>query len=155
MRNGETAGRRHRRPLADGVWTLAHPVKAPQVIAAYRKAAQDAAREPGKIILQGIAAAAETDELALESSREWKGTSQAPIPWARCGCTPSTSCRSCAVSSMMNVVICLLVLSALITLAIYRFRSARRSRADQAGWEAFRRSHGDLNGELGRIWYCR
>jgi coenzyme F420-dependent glucose-6-phosphate dehydrogenase len=60
--------------LADGVWTLAHPVKAPKVIAAYRRAAQEAGREPGEIIVQGIAAAAEGDDLALESSREWKGT---------------------------------------------------------------------------------
>jgi coenzyme F420-dependent glucose-6-phosphate dehydrogenase len=60
--------------LADGVWTLAHPVKAPKVIAAYRKAAAEAGREPGEIILQGVAAAAETQDLALESSREWKGT---------------------------------------------------------------------------------
>jgi coenzyme F420-dependent glucose-6-phosphate dehydrogenase len=60
--------------LADGVWTLAHPVKAPKVIAAYRQAAQDAGREPGEIILQGIAAAADSDDLALESAREWKGT---------------------------------------------------------------------------------
>ncbi len=60
--------------LADGVWTLAHPVKAPKVIAAYRKAAQEAGREPGEIILQGVAAVAETNELALESSREWKAT---------------------------------------------------------------------------------
>jgi coenzyme F420-dependent glucose-6-phosphate dehydrogenase len=60
--------------LADGVWTLAHPVKAPKVIAAYRKACQEAGREPGEIILQGIAAAAESDDLALASSREWKAT---------------------------------------------------------------------------------
>ncbi len=60
--------------LADGVWTLAHPVKAPRVIAAYRKAAEEAGREPGEIILQGIAAVAGSDELALESSREWKAT---------------------------------------------------------------------------------
>jgi coenzyme F420-dependent glucose-6-phosphate dehydrogenase len=60
--------------LADGVWTLAHPVKAPKVIAAYREAAQQAGREPGEIILQGIVAAADSDELALESSREWKAT---------------------------------------------------------------------------------
>jgi coenzyme F420-dependent glucose-6-phosphate dehydrogenase len=60
--------------LADGVWTLAHPVKAPKVIAAYRKAAEEAGREPGEIILQGIAAAADSDELALDSSREWKAT---------------------------------------------------------------------------------
>lgn len=60
--------------LADGVWTLAHPVKAPKVIAAYRKAAEEAGREPGEIILQGIAASADSDDLALESSREWKAT---------------------------------------------------------------------------------
>ena len=60
--------------LADGVWTLAHPKKAPKVIAAYRKACQEAGREPGEIILQGLAAAAETSDLALESSRGWKGT---------------------------------------------------------------------------------
>jgi coenzyme F420-dependent glucose-6-phosphate dehydrogenase len=60
--------------LADGVWTLAHPVKAPRVIAAYRKAAEQAGREPGEIILQGLAAAADSDEVALASSREWKAT---------------------------------------------------------------------------------
>jgi coenzyme F420-dependent glucose-6-phosphate dehydrogenase len=59
---------------ADGVWTLAHPKKAPAVIAAYRKACEQAGREPGEIILQGVAAAAETSELALEASREWKAT---------------------------------------------------------------------------------
>lgn len=68
-RAGAIAGR-----LADGIWTLAHPVKAPRVIAAYRKACRQAGREPGEIILQGIAAAAETDDIALESAREWKGT---------------------------------------------------------------------------------
>jgi coenzyme F420-dependent glucose-6-phosphate dehydrogenase len=60
--------------LADGVWTLAHPVKAPRVIAAYRQACAQAGREPGQIILQALAAAAESDDIALESSREWKGT---------------------------------------------------------------------------------
>jgi coenzyme F420-dependent glucose-6-phosphate dehydrogenase len=59
---------------ADGVWTLAHPKKAPAVIAAYRKECEQAGREPGEIILQGVAAAAETSELALEASREWKAT---------------------------------------------------------------------------------
>ena len=60
--------------LADGVWTLAHPVKAPKVIAAYRQACQESGREPGEIILQGLAAAAGSDDVALESSREWKAT---------------------------------------------------------------------------------
>jgi coenzyme F420-dependent glucose-6-phosphate dehydrogenase len=60
--------------LADGIWTLADPQKAPAVIAAYRRAAEQAGREPGEIILQGMASWAEDDETALESSREWKGT---------------------------------------------------------------------------------
>jgi coenzyme F420-dependent glucose-6-phosphate dehydrogenase len=59
---------------ADGVWTLAHPKKAPAVIAAYRKECEQAGREPGEIVLQGVAAAAETSELAVDSSREWKAT---------------------------------------------------------------------------------
>jgi coenzyme F420-dependent glucose-6-phosphate dehydrogenase len=65
----EIAGR-----LADGIWTLADPQKAPAVIAAYRRAAEQAGREPGEIILQGMASWAEDDDTALESSREWKGT---------------------------------------------------------------------------------
>jgi coenzyme F420-dependent glucose-6-phosphate dehydrogenase len=65
----EIAGR-----LADGIWTLADPQKAPSVIAAYRRAAEEAGREPGEIILQGMASCAEDDDEALESSREWKGT---------------------------------------------------------------------------------
>ena len=60
--------------LADGIWTLADPQQAPAVIAAYRRAAEQAGREPGEIILQGMASWAQDDETALESSREWKGT---------------------------------------------------------------------------------
>jgi coenzyme F420-dependent glucose-6-phosphate dehydrogenase len=60
--------------LADGVWTLADPQKAPAVIAAYRRSCEEAGREAGEIILQGLAAWAESDEAALESAREWKGT---------------------------------------------------------------------------------
>jgi len=65
----EIAGR-----LADGIWTLADPQKAPAVIAAYRRSAEEAGREPGEVILQGVASWAESDEEALEESREWKGT---------------------------------------------------------------------------------
>src|SRR5437588_4926180 len=68
-RAAEIAGR-----LADGVWTLADPQKAPAVIAAYRRSAEAAGREPGEIILQGMASWAEDDDSALEFSREWKGT---------------------------------------------------------------------------------
>jgi coenzyme F420-dependent glucose-6-phosphate dehydrogenase len=60
--------------LADGVWTLADPRKAPQVIAGYRAGAERAGREPGEIILQALASWADSDDAALEGSREWKGT---------------------------------------------------------------------------------
>ena len=60
--------------LADGVWTLGDPTKAPVVIGAYRRACEEAGREPGEIVVQGLMSWAETDEAALESSREWKGT---------------------------------------------------------------------------------
>jgi coenzyme F420-dependent glucose-6-phosphate dehydrogenase len=60
--------------LADGVWTLADPRKAPPVIAGYRAGAEKAGREPGEIILQALASWAQTDDAALEGAREWKGT---------------------------------------------------------------------------------
>lgn len=60
--------------LADGVWTLADPTKAPPVIGAYRRAVEEAGREPGEIILQAMASWAPSDEEALAGAREWKGT---------------------------------------------------------------------------------
>ncbi len=60
--------------LADGIWTLGDPQKAPAVIASYRRAAEEAGREPGEIILQGMASWAADDDAALEGAREWKGT---------------------------------------------------------------------------------
>ena len=65
----EIAGR-----LADGVWTLADPQKAPRVIAAYRRATEQGGREPGEIVLQGMASWAPDDDAALEAASEWKGT---------------------------------------------------------------------------------
>lgn len=65
----EIAGR-----LADGVWTLADPRQAPAVIAGYRRGAEEAGREPGEVILQGVFSWAEDDQTALESSKEWKAT---------------------------------------------------------------------------------
>jgi coenzyme F420-dependent glucose-6-phosphate dehydrogenase len=59
--------------LGDGLWTLADPESAPQVIDAYRGAAEDAGREPGEIILQtGFSWAPDEDD-ALEGVRPWKG----------------------------------------------------------------------------------
>ncbi len=65
----EVAGR-----LADGVWTLADPKAAPKVIAAYRRGAEEADRAPGEIILQSLASVDDSDDAALEASREWKAT---------------------------------------------------------------------------------
>ena len=65
----EIAGR-----LADGIWCLADPQKAPPVIAAYRRAAEEAGRQPGEIILQGLVAWAESDDAAFDGAREWKAT---------------------------------------------------------------------------------
>src|SRR3954447_20629907 len=65
----EVAGR-----VADGVWTLGDPRQAPAVIAGYRRGAEEAGREPGEVILQGMFSWAEDDDTAYESSKEWKGT---------------------------------------------------------------------------------
>jgi coenzyme F420-dependent glucose-6-phosphate dehydrogenase len=65
----EVAGR-----LADGVICLGDPTVAPGVIAAYRRGAEAAGREPGEIILQTLASFGASDDAALEASREWKAT---------------------------------------------------------------------------------
>ena len=58
---------------ADGLWTLADPESAAEVIDAYRSACEDAGKEPGEIVLQVQFSWAETDEAALEGCRVWKG----------------------------------------------------------------------------------
>ena len=57
----------------DGLWTLADPERAPEVIDAYRAAAADAGREPGEILLQTGFSWATDDQAALEGARVWKG----------------------------------------------------------------------------------
>src|SRR3954453_3636019 len=57
----------------DGLWTLADPETAPDVIDAYRSACDDAGREPGEIVLQTQFSWAEDDDAALEGARVWKG----------------------------------------------------------------------------------
>ena len=57
----------------DGLWTLADPETAPEVIDAYRGACEDAGREPGEIVLQTGFSWAEDDDAALEGARVWKG----------------------------------------------------------------------------------
>jgi coenzyme F420-dependent glucose-6-phosphate dehydrogenase len=57
----------------DGVWTLADPEQAPEVIDAYKGACEDAGKEPGEVILQTGFSWAEDDDAALEGARVWKG----------------------------------------------------------------------------------
>jgi coenzyme F420-dependent glucose-6-phosphate dehydrogenase len=57
----------------DGLWTLADPETAPDVIDAYRAACDDEGKEPGEVVLQIQFAWAEDDDAALEGARVWKG----------------------------------------------------------------------------------
>jgi coenzyme F420-dependent glucose-6-phosphate dehydrogenase len=57
----------------DGLWTLADPEKVPEILDAYRSAADDAGREAGEILLQTGFSWARDDETALEAARVWKG----------------------------------------------------------------------------------
>ena len=57
----------------DGLWTLADPEMAPEVIGAYRSACDDAGHEPGEIVLQAQFSWASDDESALDGARVWKG----------------------------------------------------------------------------------
>jgi len=58
----------------DGIWTLADPESVPDILDAYRGAAEDAGREPGEVILQAAFSWAPDDDAALEGCRVWKGS---------------------------------------------------------------------------------
>jgi len=60
--------------LGDGLWTLADPESVPEIVEAYRGAAEDSGREPGEIVLQAGFSWADDDEAALEGARVWKGS---------------------------------------------------------------------------------
>jgi coenzyme F420-dependent glucose-6-phosphate dehydrogenase len=60
--------------LGDGLWTLADPESAPDLIEAYNAACDDAGKDPGEIILQTGMSWAEDDDAALEGARVWKAT---------------------------------------------------------------------------------
>jgi coenzyme F420-dependent glucose-6-phosphate dehydrogenase len=60
--------------FGDGVWTIADPESAPEVIDAYTAARAEAGRETGEIILQTGFSWAEDDDEALEGARVWKAT---------------------------------------------------------------------------------
>ena len=65
----EIAGR-----FGDGLWTLADPERAPEVIDAYRKSCDAAGNAQGEVVLQALFAWAEDDETAFEHAKEWKAT---------------------------------------------------------------------------------
>jgi coenzyme F420-dependent glucose-6-phosphate dehydrogenase len=58
----------------DGLWTLADPEQAPEVIEAYRKACSDNGREPGEIIVQSGFCLADDEDAAIAATRKWKAT---------------------------------------------------------------------------------
>jgi coenzyme F420-dependent glucose-6-phosphate dehydrogenase len=67
-RSAAVAGR-----WSDGIWTLADPNKVPEILEAYRDAAEEASREPGEVLLQIAFSWASDDDEALEGARVWKG----------------------------------------------------------------------------------
>jgi coenzyme F420-dependent glucose-6-phosphate dehydrogenase len=57
----------------DGLWTLADPENVPEIVDAYKSAAEDVGREPGPVLLQTAFSWAQDDDAALEACRVWKG----------------------------------------------------------------------------------
>jgi coenzyme F420-dependent glucose-6-phosphate dehydrogenase len=60
--------------FGDGLWTLADPESAPDLIEIYRREREAAGKETGEIILQAGFSWAEDDGAALEGARVWKAT---------------------------------------------------------------------------------
>jgi coenzyme F420-dependent glucose-6-phosphate dehydrogenase len=60
--------------FGDGLWTLADPESAPDLIEIYKREREAAGKEIGEIILQTGFSWAEDDGAALEGARVWKAT---------------------------------------------------------------------------------
>jgi coenzyme F420-dependent glucose-6-phosphate dehydrogenase len=60
--------------FGDGLWTLADPESAPDLIEIYKRECEAAGKEPGEIILQTGFSWAPDDAAALEGARVWKAT---------------------------------------------------------------------------------
>ncbi len=60
--------------FGDGLWTLADPESAPDLIEIYKSEREAAGKEPGEIILQAGFSWAGDDDAALEGARVWKAT---------------------------------------------------------------------------------
>jgi coenzyme F420-dependent glucose-6-phosphate dehydrogenase len=61
----------------DGLWTLADPESAPELIDSYREARERAGKDLGEVILQTGFSWAPDDDAALEGARVWKATQPA------------------------------------------------------------------------------
>jgi coenzyme F420-dependent glucose-6-phosphate dehydrogenase len=57
----------------DGLWTIADPETVPGLVDAWRGEADDAGRESGELVLQGMFSWAADEDAALEGARVWKG----------------------------------------------------------------------------------
>jgi len=57
----------------DGLWTMADPERAPELVVRYRGSAREAGRSPGTIVLETGFSWAPTDDDALAAARVWKG----------------------------------------------------------------------------------
>jgi coenzyme F420-dependent glucose-6-phosphate dehydrogenase len=60
--------------FGDGLWTLADPESAPDLVEVYKRECEAAGKEPGEIILQTGFSWAQDDAAALEGARVWKAT---------------------------------------------------------------------------------
>jgi coenzyme F420-dependent glucose-6-phosphate dehydrogenase len=60
--------------FGDGLWTLADPESAPDLIEIYKSEREAEGKEPGEIILQAGFSWARDDDAALEGARVWKAT---------------------------------------------------------------------------------
>ncbi|HYF24243.1 MAG TPA: LLM class flavin-dependent oxidoreductase [Baekduia sp.] len=58
----------------DGLWTLADPARAPEIVEAYRGSCAQSGREPGEIILQTGFHLSDDEEQAIACARKWKAT---------------------------------------------------------------------------------
>jgi coenzyme F420-dependent glucose-6-phosphate dehydrogenase len=57
----------------DGIWCLADPEMAPDVIATYHAERERLGKDPGDVVLSVLISYARSDEEALEAARRWKG----------------------------------------------------------------------------------
>jgi coenzyme F420-dependent glucose-6-phosphate dehydrogenase len=60
--------------LGDGLWTLADPEQAPQLVERYHEGCAEAGKEPGEVLLQTGFSWARDDDAAFEAAERWRAT---------------------------------------------------------------------------------